>query len=44
LGWNPKEAEAAVDAIAPRLTEITNPKDPDVGVLLKEALRSLDRS
>ncbi|HEV8024186.1 MAG TPA: Holliday junction branch migration protein RuvA [Candidatus Nanopelagicales bacterium] len=44
LGWNPKEAEAAVEAIAPRLGEITDADDPDVGVLLKEALRSLDRS
>lgn len=44
LGWNPKEAEAAVEVIAPRLGEITDADDPDVGVLLKEALRSLDRS
>jgi len=44
LGWNPKEAEAAVEVIAPRLAEITDADDPDVGVLLKEALRSLDRS
>lgn len=44
LGWTAKEAEAAADAIAPRLSEITDSTDPDVGVLLKEALRSLDRS
>lgn len=44
LGWNPKEAEAAVEMIAPRLAEMTDPDDPDVGVLLKEALRALDRS
>lgn len=44
LGWNSKEAEAAVDAIAPRLEQITDPNDPDVGSLLKEALRGLDRS
>lgn len=44
LGWNAKEAEAACDAIAPRVSEITDASDPDVGALLKEALRSLDRS
>jgi len=44
LGWNAKEADAAVEAIAPRVGEITDVESPDVGVLLKEALRSLDRS
>jgi len=44
LGWNAKEAEAAADAIAPRVGEVTDAADPDVGVLLKEALRALDRS
>jgi Holliday junction DNA helicase RuvA len=44
LGWNPREAEAAVDQLAGRLGEVTDPDAPDVGVLLKEALRSLDRS
>lgn len=44
LGWNSKEAEAAADAIAPRVGEITDTADPDVGALLKEALRALDRS
>lgn len=44
LGWNPKEAEAAADALAPRVGDITDVSDPDVGALLKEALRSLDRS
>ncbi len=44
LGWNPKEADAAIEVIAGRVAEITDPDDPDVGVLLKEALRSLDRS
>ncbi len=44
LGWNSKEAEAAIESLAPRLDEVTDPTSPDVGVLLKEALRSLDRS
>jgi Holliday junction DNA helicase RuvA len=44
LGWNAKEADAAVDALAGRLSDITDDNDPDVGVLLKEALRSLDRT
>lgn len=44
LGWNAREADAAVDQLAPRLAEITDAKSPDVGALLKEALRSLDRS
>lgn len=44
LGWNAKEAEAAADAIADRVGDLTDAQDPDVGVLLKEALRSLDRS
>jgi Holliday junction DNA helicase RuvA len=44
LGWNSKEAEATVEAIAPRVGEITDGGNPDVGALLKEALRNLDRS
>lgn len=44
LGWNSKEAEAAVEAIAPRVGEITDGGNPNIGALLKEALRSLDRS
>lgn len=44
LGWNSKEAEAAVDSLASRLGDITDVDSPDVGALLKEALRSLDRS
>ncbi|MEY2990436.1 MAG: Holliday junction branch migration protein RuvA [Actinomycetota bacterium] len=44
LGWSSREADAAVDALAGRLAEITDADDPDVSVLLKEALRSLDRS
>ncbi len=44
LGWNSREAEAAVEQLAGRLGEMTDVDDPDVGTLLKEALRSLDRS
>lgn len=44
LGWNAKEAEAAAEAISGRVAEVTDASDPDVGILLKEALRSLDRS
>lgn len=44
LGWSPREADAAVDQLAARLSEITDEGSPDVGALLKEALRSLDRS
>lgn len=44
LGWSAREADAAVDQLALRLDEITDPQSPDVGSLLKEALRSLDRS
>ena len=44
LGWSAREADAAVDQLATRLDEITDAQSPDVGALLKEALRSLDRS
>lgn len=44
LGWSAREADAAVDQLAGRLDDLTEPDSPDVGVLLKEALRSLDRS
>ena len=39
LGWSAKEAEKAVDAVAPEAGE-----DPDVAALLRAALRSLSRS
>lgn len=39
LGWSAKEAEKAVDAVAPEAGE-----DPDVAGLLRAALRSLSRS
>ncbi|MCH1447591.1 MAG: Holliday junction branch migration protein RuvA [Candidatus Nanopelagicales bacterium] len=44
LGWSAKEAGVAVDGLAGRLDEVTDAQSPDIGVLLKEALRSLDRS
>jgi Holliday junction DNA helicase RuvA len=44
LGWNSREADAAVDQLAGRLADVTDADNPDVGVLLKAALRSLDRS
>ena len=44
LGWNAREADAAVEQLAGRLAEVTDVDNPDVGLLLKAALRSLDRS
>lgn len=44
LGWSAKEADAAVDGLVGHLDEVTDAQSPDIGVLLKEALRSLDRS
>jgi len=37
-------ARETVDGLAGRLDEVTDAQSPDIGVLLKEALRSLDRS
>lgn len=44
LGWSAREAEAAVASVSERLGDLTDPQNPDVGVLLKAALASLDRS
>lgn len=45
LGWSAKEAEQAVQAIGPDVEAQTGPDGrPDVGALLKLALRALDRS
>ncbi len=44
LGWSAREAEAAVALVSERLSDITDPANPDVGALLKAALASLDRS
>ncbi len=44
LGWNPREAEAAVQAVAPQAQErIERGDSVEVGVLLRQALSSLDR-
>jgi Holliday junction DNA helicase RuvA len=39
LGWSAKDADQAVDAVAPADDEV-----PDVGALLRAALRSLSRA
>ncbi len=41
LGWSRREAEAAVSAVAPLADNST---EPDVGALLRAALRTLDRA
>jgi hypothetical protein len=41
LGWSQRESEAAVSAVTPVADEMA---DPDIAVLLKAALQSLDRS
>ncbi|HLN77105.1 MAG TPA: Holliday junction branch migration protein RuvA [Nocardioidaceae bacterium] len=41
LGWSAKEAEKAVEAVAPEAEEAA---DPDVAALLRAALRSLSRA
>ncbi|MFM1917349.1 MAG: hypothetical protein RJB01_864 [Actinomycetota bacterium] len=42
LGWNPREAVAAISELD--VASLTDPKDPDISILLKAALRSLDRA
>lgn len=45
LGWTPREAEQAIAQIDPALVAAAEAADrPDVGSLLKAALRTLDRS
>jgi len=41
LGWSAKEADRAVDAVAPHVGEDS---DPDVAALLRAALRSLSKA
>lgn len=41
LGWSAREADQALDAVAPQAADGA---DPDVGALLRSALRSLSRS
>jgi Holliday junction DNA helicase RuvA len=40
LGWSPKDAEKAVETVAPQVSG----SDPDVGGLLRAALRSLSKA
>ena len=42
LGWSAREAAAAAAAVD--AAEITDPSNPDIALLLKAALRQLDRS
>ena len=45
LGWSAREADEAVDAASGEaLTSIAEGHDPDVGALLRSALRSLSRA
>ena len=39
LGWSAKEADKAIDAVAPE-----DDRTPDVGAVLREALRALSRA
>lgn len=44
LGWNPREAEAALQAVTPQAEDrIERGESVEVGVLLRQALSSLDR-
>jgi len=44
LGWNPREAEAALVAVAPQAEDrIERGESVEVGMLLRQALSSLDR-
>ena len=44
LGWSSREAEAAVDAVTELAEEQSVGGQPDVGVLLRAALRTLSRA
>lgn len=44
LGWNPREADLAMDRVAEKFPDMVGEELPDISALLKEALRSLDRS
>jgi Holliday junction DNA helicase RuvA len=44
LGWSPREADAAISEITPLADEQIVAGAADIPVLLKAALRSLDRS
>ncbi len=44
LGWNSREADQAMDRVAEGFPALVAADPPDISTLLKEALRSLDRS
>lgn len=44
LGWSPREADQAMDRVAENFPTMVVVDSPDISALLKEALRSLDRS
>jgi holliday junction DNA helicase RuvA len=44
LGWSTREADLAMDRVAESHPEEVSISDPDISLLLKAALRSLDRS
>ena len=44
LGWSAREAEAAIDVVEPEAAQMQDAGDVDVSVLLRSALRSLDRA
>lgn len=44
LGWSSREADDAVVAVAPQAEASTSESAPDVGALLKAALRTLSRA
>jgi holliday junction DNA helicase RuvA len=44
LGWSTREADQAMDRVTENLPELLDSDQPDISVLLKESLRSLDRT
>ncbi len=44
LGWSTKEADRAVEAVAPEVAEAPDSTEPDVATLLRAALRSLSKA
>jgi Holliday junction DNA helicase RuvA len=44
LGWTPRDAERAIEAVADQVDTLQTPQGPDVGALLRAALRSLSKA
>ncbi|WP_148615011.1 Holliday junction branch migration protein RuvA [Nocardioides rubriscoriae] len=44
LGWTPKDAERAIEAVADQAATLQTPGGPDVGALLRAALRALSKA